>query len=741
LSLALLGLPHLHAATGSDNAGNYSLGWSNGDNQGSGFGPWEFENNNNNTDRFAGAYLATSNNPSGRNVGIFLPDPSGKAFILYAHPAGAFMNAKRNFGGSNAVPLAVGESFNFQWVQFWGNGDKGVNLYRSGWDDGNDRTISLRQNGDNFIAQPRGFTNSPVAINYAFNKVTTVKLRRAAPDTLVLTVRTDEAADGSYTNTFRSPAPDRVKFYYAHGPAGADENNPRPLFNNLSITADSVPVASRQVKFSVNMGVLEGQTPKKFDPASGDKVFVRGYPSGGWGGTEKVELLKESGSVYSATIQVAGDTGLKSGGFKFFIELGTGGGTPIENGGYETIADREFDLTASDTNLPVVYFNNILPTRNVTFTVDMRIQQLKNLFAPGEKVVVSGAFNGWGTNNELTLDTVSGLYKATISVEGLEGATNNYKFRILGPNRTNDGLQYETTSNRPLVLGVGGANTNLPTAYLNNDDGVGPVITLKGADPLNLTNGAVFTDPGATAADAAEGTSVDITGSGTVNTSVAESYTVTYSASDAAGNAATPVTRTVIVAAAADTTAPVITLTGSATVTVAWGGSYSDEGATGTDNVDTSVTVNSSGSVNTAVPGVYTITYTASDVAGNAATPVTRTVTVSAPSNTSGADGLSGLLRYAFGANGPGDSVAKPTATFGGGNLVLTAIVRTNDAKLAVVGEAGGSLTNWSTNGVSVTGSTNTNGVPDGCQRQLFSVDRTNNPTKQFLRLKATLAP
>jgi hypothetical protein len=45
LSLALLGLPHLHAATGSDNAGNYSLGWSNGDNQGSGFGPWVFENN------------------------------------------------------------------------------------------------------------------------------------------------------------------------------------------------------------------------------------------------------------------------------------------------------------------------------------------------------------------------------------------------------------------------------------------------------------------------------------------------------------------------------------------------------------------------------------------------------------------------------------------------------------------------------------------------------------------------
>jgi hypothetical protein len=37
--------------------------------------------------------------------------------------------------------------------------------------------------------------------------------------------------------------------------------------------------------------------------------------------------------------------------------------------------------------------------------------------------------------------------------------------------------------------------------------------------------------------------------------------------------------------------------------------------------------------------------------------------------------------------------------------------------------------------------STNTSGVPDGHQRQVFSVDRTNSPTRQFLRLKATLEP
>jgi hypothetical protein len=83
----------------------------------------------------------------------------------------------------------------------------------------------------------------------------------------------------------------------------------------------------------------------------------------------------------------------------------------------------------------------------------------------------------------------------------------------------------------------------------------------------------------------------------------------------------------------------------------------------------------------------------------------------------------------------------KPVSAVDSNTLSLSAIVRTNDTNLTVVGEAGGSLTNWSTNGVSVTASTNTNGVPEGHERRVFSVDRTNSPTRQFLRLKATLAP
>ena len=77
-----------------------------------------------------------------------------------------------------------------------------------------------------------------------------------------------------------------------------------------------------------------------------------------------------------------------------------------------------------------------------------------------------------------------------------------------------------------------------------------------------------------------------------------------------------------------DTTAPVIVLSGNSTMTVAQGNTFTDPGATATDNVDATVTVTATGTVNTAADGTYMITYTAADAAGNTATAKTRTVTV-----------------------------------------------------------------------------------------------------------------
>ena len=65
--------------------------------------------------------------------------------------------------------------------------------------------------------------------------------------------------------------------------------------------------------------------------------------------------------------------------------------------------------------------------------------------------------------------------------------------------------------------------------------------------------------------------------------------------------------------------APVIALNGPASLTLASGDTYVEEGATATDDIDGDVTatVVITGSVNTAVVGTYSVTYTANDRAGN----------------------------------------------------------------------------------------------------------------------------
>lgn len=77
-----------------------------------------------------------------------------------------------------------------------------------------------------------------------------------------------------------------------------------------------------------------------------------------------------------------------------------------------------------------------------------------------------------------------------------------------------------------------------------------------------------------------------------------------------------------------DNTIPVITMNGSNNININKGSTYSDAGATATDNIDGTLTVNASGTVNVNVVGEYQVTYTATDSSGNQAIPVVRTIIV-----------------------------------------------------------------------------------------------------------------
>lgn len=151
-----------------------------------------------------------------------------------------------------------------------------------------------------------------------------------------------------------------------------------------------------------------------------------------------------------------------------------------------------------------------------------------------------------------------------------------------------------------------------------------PVITLNGpASQVLECHVGTYTELGATATDDRDG-AVAVTTSGSVNTLAEGTYTLTYTARDAAGNTASA-TRTVKVV---DTTPPAITLNGAADLTLECHvATYTEAGATALDACDGAVTVSLDGTVDTTIEGEYTLTYTATDAAGNTST-ATRTVEV-----------------------------------------------------------------------------------------------------------------
>ncbi len=151
-----------------------------------------------------------------------------------------------------------------------------------------------------------------------------------------------------------------------------------------------------------------------------------------------------------------------------------------------------------------------------------------------------------------------------------------------------------------------------------------PTITLDGLNPYILETGTAYVEPGAIADDPEEGTLTDkIIYAGQVNSNLLGNYYLQYSVTDSDSNTTT-VEREVRVV---DTTAPTISPTGNTIVTLEVGTTYSDQGATATDNYDPAVNVVVGGdNVDTTTVGTYTVTYNASDSSGNAATQVTRTV-------------------------------------------------------------------------------------------------------------------
>ncbi|MCP4326647.1 MAG: DUF5011 domain-containing protein, partial [Alteromonadales bacterium] len=163
------------------------------------------------------------------------------------------------------------------------------------------------------------------------------------------------------------------------------------------------------------------------------------------------------------------------------------------------------------------------------------------------------------------------------------------------------------------------------TRTVNVVDTTAPLITLNGESSVLVAHGGIYVEPGATITENVD-TGLTSTVTGSVDTATLGDHVLTYNASDTAGNVADTKTRTVTVV---DQTAPVITLIGDDPLILAHRATFTDAGTTVSDNIDIGLTTTVTGVVDTFTAGDYALTYNVSDAAGNEASAVTRTVTVS----------------------------------------------------------------------------------------------------------------
>jgi PKD repeat protein len=176
-------------------------------------------------------------------------------------------------------------------------------------------------------------------------------------------------------------------------------------------------------------------------------------------------------------------------------------------------------------------------------------------------------------------------------------------------------LTYTATDNK--------GNTASITRTIYVRDLTPPVISLVGADTINISINTSYTEPGFSASDNYDKIVTAMASKSHVDSSVNSFTEIIYSATDSSGNKGSK-SRWVQVG---DKTPPVITLVGGDTIYIEVKSVFTDPGYVITDNASTGLTAAVTGSVNTSIIGTNYLYYFTSDYAGNS-TLKTRVVIV-----------------------------------------------------------------------------------------------------------------
>jgi len=306
----------------------------------------------------------------------------------------------------------------------------------------------------------------------------------------------------------------------------------------------------------------------------------------------------------------------------------------------------EFDNIIKNGGNTWIFEDPVKLKADTTYTLGMNV----DLFPSGETATLLLETNGsatyyddfiyeYGCTNSSTVDSKTICY-ITFNTNGKTGDDLMLNF-ILDFGGSYD---YHGAQIYDMIQNDGGLSSehyiqleegSTPTSYEEYQapvlDTINPIINgATGVYHINVDNPDTVADLKATltATDNKDG---DITANITIprdtytgNEGTLGDYEVDFSVSDNAGNTTT-VTITMRVVDVVD---PIINLLGGTTIHLEYAATWTDPGYTASDNYDSSVTVNTSGTVNTSVLGTYTINYNATDTSGNAATQKTRSVIV-----------------------------------------------------------------------------------------------------------------
>ena len=257
--------------------------------------------------------------------------------------------------------------------------------------------------------------------------------------------------------------------------------------------------------------------------------------------------------------------------------------TGVCNEQIEADKDPTYD-EATDPNAPSNTGSSTLASKPCTIETELTSDNVNQTISLGDSI-----------QNILIAVTVGSTCTETLSVsssnlpEGITVSLDNNQITISGT---------------PLSNSVGTFDYNIMLSVAS------PTIILSGTITLE-NNTTTETNPNQ--------------GGGGTNSSTTTTNTTDTSNTSTGTNSSTTDSNTT----STDTTPPVISITGSASITITEGDTYNDAGATATDDVsgDLTSSIVTTNPVDTSTPGTYTVTYTVTDAAGNI-TSIGRIVTV-----------------------------------------------------------------------------------------------------------------